>query len=133
MPLAFAAPLPTWSVELPRVLGRALRKECDRAHPAEMATQEQLMLARVHQIARQRHNYRARRQALLDAFPYLAQRKVSLHRAGASCATLDRWRYDDDTARGATDNLRAADRDPAAVARGVDRSRSWARAGQLIS
>jgi hypothetical protein len=50
-----------------------------------MATQEELfLLARAHKTARQRQNYPARRQALLDAFPYLAQRKVSLHRAGAS-------------------------------------------------
>jgi hypothetical protein len=61
-------------------------------------------------------------EALLDAFPYLAQREVTLHRAGASCATLDRWRHDDDTARGATESLRAAGVPVgAAVAEGGDR------------
>ena len=82
-----------------------MRKERGRAHPAEMATREErVLLQRASKIARQRHNYRARREALLDAFPYLAQRKVSLHRAGASWQSLDRWRHD--SARGATDAVR---------------------------
>jgi hypothetical protein len=69
-----------------------------------MATQEErMLLQRANKIARQRGNYRERRQALLDSFPHLRQRKVSLHLAGMSCATLDRWHHDDDTARGATD------------------------------
>ena len=70
-----------------------------------MATpEERLLLQRAAKIARQRQNYREKRQALLDAFPYLAQRKVSLHRAGASCQTLDGWRHD--SARGAADAVR---------------------------
>jgi hypothetical protein len=102
-----AAPSRTLSVQRPRVLGRALRKERDRARPADMATQdERILRARERKTARQRQSYRERRQALLDAFPYLAQRKVSLHRAGTSCTMLDRWRDDDDPARRATESLR---------------------------
>ena len=97
--LASAAPWRTWNahsrVHRPIIPVWTEKKERDRAHHAEMATpEERLLLQRAAKIARQRANYHEKRQALLDAFPFLAQRKVSLHRAGASCQTLDSWRHD---------------------------------------
>jgi hypothetical protein len=49
-----------------------MKKERGRTHPATMATQEErMLLQRAKKIARQRANYREKRQALLDVFPHL--------------------------------------------------------------